>query len=151
MFRNKAGKGGLLAVGVGTVWWGVGKGSFQMDLFFELVGLSTDILGDSVVLPTACFAHIKRYCSRGDGPKEVKFLSKLEQPLGLPHFSGVLHCHIVEQFENCSVFCTFCSVCRKAKTPCPPARLLLRRNNRPAPPNRPCPASAPRARLSLCC
>ncbi|KAI1229767.1 hypothetical protein IHE44_0010767 [Lamprotornis superbus] len=37
--------------------------------------------------------------------------------------------------------CNFCSVFRKAKTPCPPARLLLRTNKRPALPNRPCPAT----------
>lgn len=143
IFRNKAGKGEMLAFGGGPVWWGVGKRSFQMNLFFELVGLSTDILGDPalvLVLPTACFAHIKRYCSRGNGPKEVKFLSGLKQPLGLPHFSDILQCHIVEQIENCSIFYNFFSVCRKAKTPCPPARLLLRRNKRPALPNRPCPA-----------
>lgn len=143
MFKNKAGKGRMLAVGVGTVWRSVGKGSFQMNSFLELVGLSTDTLGDPalvLVLPTTCFAHIKRYCFRGDGPKEVKFLSGLEQPLGLPYFSDVLQCYIVEKFEYCSVFCNLCSVCRKAKTPCPPARLLLRKNKRPALPNRPCPA-----------
>lgn len=40
----------MLAVGIGTVWWGVGKGSFQMNSFLELVGLSTDILGDPALV-----------------------------------------------------------------------------------------------------
>lgn len=47
MFRNKASKGGMLAVGLGAVWRSVGKGSLHINLFFELLGLSTDIGGDA--------------------------------------------------------------------------------------------------------
>ncbi|RLV86592.1 hypothetical protein DV515_00015887 [Chloebia gouldiae] len=65
----------------------------KVNPFLELLGLSTDILDDPalvLVLPTACFAHIKRF--RSDSPKEIKLLSSgLEQPLGLPHCSDVLH------------------------------------------------------------
>lgn len=113
----------MLAVGVGTVWWSVGKGSRQMNPFFELVGLSTDILDDLaliLVLLTACFAHIRRYCFIGDGPKEVKFLSSgLEQPLELPQSQMSYSAMLWSNLSIILYFATFALCAGKQRVPVP--------------------------------